>query len=190
MLATATACQRTLLDASQSLTYSRKPLSPCNLRSLLLIALQVACGTVTAEVASSSLVVPAIPSKRLSSTFERMAWYTKRCTLSDAFCGHSLVPFSKNHFHDFRLCPPFLATDGVRVDIHGDVAVGVTHKRLHRLYVFIVFCEQCAAELSTYSFLLFIPFSFVCGYTAGVAIPESLAHDWPHLLLPITIIED
>jgi hypothetical protein len=58
---------------------------------------------VTAEVASSSLVVPAILSKRLNSTFERMAWYTKRCTLSDAFCGHRLFPF-QNSFpsYDFR----------------------------------------------------------------------------------------
>ncbi len=37
---------------------------------------------VTAEVASSSLVLPAILFKRLSSTFERVLWYTKRYTLS------------------------------------------------------------------------------------------------------------
>src|SRR6266566_6240089 len=51
--------------------------------------------TVTAEVASSSLVVPAILFKRLNSTFERMAWYTRRCTLSDTFCGHRV--FSLGH---------------------------------------------------------------------------------------------
>lgn len=44
--------------------------------------------TVTAEVATSSRVVSAILFKGLSSTFERMAWYTKRYEISDTFRGH------------------------------------------------------------------------------------------------------
>jgi hypothetical protein len=67
-----------------------------------------------------------------------MAWYTKRCTLSDSFCRHSLISFRQNHFHHFRLRPPFLATDGMRVDVHGDVAVGMAHQRLHRLHILII----------------------------------------------------
>ena len=88
--------------------------------------------TVTAEVASSSLVVPAILSKRLNSTFGRMAWYTRRCTLSDTFCGHRIFSQGQNHLHNFLLRAPLLATDSVRVDVHGDVAVGVAQEGLHR----------------------------------------------------------
>jgi hypothetical protein len=95
-------------------------------------------GPVTAEVASSSLVVPAILSKGLNSIFERMAWYTKRCTLSDTFRGHHLVPFRQNHLHHFRLRPPLLTADRVGVDVHGDIAVGVAHQRLHRFHILII----------------------------------------------------
>src|SRR6202035_557152 len=57
-----------------------------------------------------------------------MAWYTRRCTLSDTFCGHRVFPLGQNHLHNLLLRAPLLATDSVRVDVHGDVAVGVAHE--------------------------------------------------------------
>src|ERR1700719_4924004 len=57
-----------------------------------------------------------------------MAWYTRRCTLSDTFCGHRVFPLRQNHLHNLLLRAPLLATDSVRVDVHGDVAVGVAHE--------------------------------------------------------------
>src|SRR6267378_7726405 len=106
-------------------------------------------GAVTAEVASSSLVVPAILCKRLNSTFERMAWYTRRCTLSDTFCGHRVFSLGQNHFHHFALRPTLLTADRVGVDVHGDVAVGVAHQRLHRFHILIILGKKrrkCVTE--------------------------------------------
>ncbi len=37
----------------------------------------------------------------------------------------------QNHFYHFALRPPLLTADRVGVDVHGDVAVGVTHQKLH-----------------------------------------------------------
>ncbi len=59
-----------------------------------------------------------------------MAWYTRRCTLSDTFCGHRVFSIGQNHLHNLLLRAPLLATDSVRVDVHGDVAVGVAHEVL------------------------------------------------------------
>ena len=78
-----------------------------------------------------------------------MPWYTKRCTLSDTFCGPHLVPFRQNHLHHFRLRPPLLTADRVGVVVHGDVAVGVAHQRLHRFHILIILGKKrrkCVTE--------------------------------------------
>ena len=52
--------------------------------------------SVTAEVASSSLVVPAILFKRLSGALKRMSWYAKRYTVSCPSCPDCPFSFWQN----------------------------------------------------------------------------------------------
>src|SRR6266849_5992258 len=105
--------------------------------------------TVTAEVASSSLVVPAILSKGLSLLFGKSARYTRKYTLSDA-CRRRRCFFRwQNHFHHFALRPPLFTVDRVGIDVHVDVAVGVSHQRLHSLHILIIFGKKrrkCVTE--------------------------------------------
>src|SRR5207249_977712 len=54
-----------------------------------------------------------------------------------------------DHFHHFALRPPLLTADRVGVDVHGDVAVGVAHQRLHRLHILIILSKKrgkCVTE--------------------------------------------
>jgi hypothetical protein len=44
----------------------------------------------------------------------------------------------QNHFRHFALRPTLFAPHRVGVDIHGDVAVGVAHQRLHSLHILII----------------------------------------------------
>jgi len=125
--------QRSRVRVSSSTPFFSKDLAPL-LKEWR--GTQEGAQSVTAEVASSSLVVHAILFKGLSSAFERMAWYTRRCTLSDPFCGHSLVPFLQDHFHNFRLCPPLLASDGTRVDVHGEIPAAMS-------FEWATICQKC-----------------------------------------------
>jgi len=78
--------------------------------------------SVTVEAAGSSPIVPAILSKRLTTNFERMAWYTTRYTSGCTFLYRRTSSLRQDHFHNFLLRSPLLVCHGVRVDVHGDVA--------------------------------------------------------------------
>ncbi len=106
--------------------------------------------TVTAEAAGSSPVVPAILPKDLAR-FWKFGAIHKKIHIT----GRPPTPVSffrwQNHFHHFTLRPPLCTADRVGVDVHGDVAVGVAHQRLHRLHILIVLSKKCRKGVSTYA---------------------------------------
>ena len=52
-----------------------------------------------------------------------------------AFFDRRTSSLWQDHLHNFLLRPSLLTCHGVRVDVHGDVAVGVPHEGLHRLHI-------------------------------------------------------
>jgi hypothetical protein len=75
--------------------------------------------TVTAEVASSSLVVPAIFFQDLIEHVQRQLPRKESGSVPHVLDSTILVPDS-------------------RVDVHGDAAVGMMHERLHGLRLLII----------------------------------------------------
>src|SRR5215468_1315521 len=85
---------------------------------------------VTAEAAGSSPVVLAILSKRLTTNFERMAWCTTKYTAGCICLTAALLPFQAIAFPQLSAALDVLVCHGVRVDVHGAVAIDhITHPR-------------------------------------------------------------
>jgi hypothetical protein len=98
------------------------------------------CYSVAAEVARSSLVVLAISSKRVRRLLEN-----RRDTQEIYAWRFPPIPplFTPPiHSHRFALRLALLAAESVGVDIHGDVAVGVAHQRLHSRHILVVLSEK------------------------------------------------